>query len=52
MRAGVPRSAWNIVNQTGVSSFENRLTNQLMRNGLTTGTNTIRESGTQLILVH
>ncbi|KMQ67373.1 hypothetical protein ACM39_13090 [Chryseobacterium sp. FH2] len=52
MRAGVPRSAWNVVNKTGVSSFENMLTGQLSRNGLINGTNTIRQSGTQLILSH
>ena len=52
MQAGVPRSAWNVVNQTGVSSFESMLTGQLERNGLINGTNTIRQSGTQLILSH
>jgi hypothetical protein len=50
MRAGIPRSSWNILNQTGVSSFESMLTGQLGRNGLINGTNTIRQSGTQLIL--
>lgn len=52
MRAGIPRSSWNILNQTGVSSFESMLTGQLGRNGLINGTNTIRQSGTQLILSH
>ncbi len=52
MQAGIPRSAWNVVNQTGVSSFESMLTGQLGRNGLINGTNTIRQSGTQLILSH
>ncbi len=52
MRAGIPRSAWNVVNQTGVSSFEGMLNGQLLRNGLINGTNTIRQSGTQLILSH
>ncbi len=52
MQAGIPRSAWNIVNQTGVSSFESMLTGQLGRNGLINGTNTIRQSGTQSILSH
>ncbi|KQR91417.1 hypothetical protein ASG01_13665 [Chryseobacterium sp. Leaf180] len=52
MRGGVPRSAWNIINQTGVSSFETMLTGQLERNGLINGTKTIRQSGTQLILSH
>jgi hypothetical protein len=52
MRAGIPRSSWNVVNQTGVSSFESMLTGQLGRNGLINGTNTIKQSGTQLILSH
>ena len=52
MQANIPRSAWNVVNQTGVSSFENMLTGQLERNRLINGTNTIRQSGTQLILSH
>ena len=52
MRAGIPRSSWNVVNQTGVSSFESMLTGQLGRNSLINGTNTIRQSGTQLILSH
>lgn len=50
MQAGIPRSAWNVVNQTGVSSFESMLTGQLSRNGLINGTNTIKQSGTKLIL--
>ncbi|TRX34098.1 RHS repeat-associated core domain-containing protein, partial [Flavobacterium restrictum] len=52
MQAGIPRSAWNVINQTGVSSFESMLTNQLGRNGLINGTSTIRQSGTLLILSH
>lgn len=52
MQAGIPRSAWNVINQTGVPSFENMLTGQLARNGLTTGTNVIRQSGTQIIITH
>ena len=52
MQAGIPRSAWNVVNQTGVSVFETMLTDQLTRNTLINGTNTIRQSGTQLILTH
>lgn len=52
MQAGIPRSTWNVVNQTGVSSFERMLTEQLSRNGLTNGTNTIRQSGTQIKLSH
>lgn len=52
MRAGIPRSAWNVVNQTGVPFFESSLTGQLGRNSLINGTNTIRQSGTQLILSH
>lgn len=52
MRAGIPRSSWNVINQTGVPSFENMLTGQLGRNGLISSTNTIRQSGTQLIFSH
>lgn len=52
MQAVIPRSAWNIVNQTGVPSFESMLTGQLERNGLINGTNTIRQSSTQLIFSH
>jgi hypothetical protein len=52
MQAGVPRSSWNVINKTGVASFEDMLTGQLNRNGLINGTNTIRQSGTQLILSH
>lgn len=52
MQAGIPRSVWNIVNQTGVSSFERMLTGQLGRNGLINGINTIKQSSTQLILSH
>lgn len=50
MQGGIPRSAWNVVNQTGVSSFESMLSGQLARNALINGTNTIRQSGTQIIL--
>ncbi|MGJ1409060.1 RHS repeat-associated core domain-containing protein [Sphingobacterium thalpophilum] len=52
IKAGIPRSSWNVINQTGVSSFESMLTDQLGRNSLIYGTNTIRQSGTQLILSH
>ena len=44
--AGIPRSAWNAVNRTGQEVFENMLTGQLQRNGLTSaGTATVRRSG-------
>jgi hypothetical protein len=50
--AGVPRSSWNVVNQTGVPLFENSLTNQLTKNVLPAGTYTIRQSGTQNVITH
>jgi RHS repeat-associated protein len=50
MQAGVPRSAWNVVNRTGVSAFEDRLTNQLIKNAIPNGTNTIKSGST--ILTH
>lgn len=34
-RAGVPRSAWDVIDRTGQADFEARLTGQLTRNGLT-----------------
>lgn len=34
-RAGIPRGSWNVVNQTGNPLYENLLTGQLGRNGLT-----------------
>ncbi|MBK8010190.1 MAG: hypothetical protein IPK13_02510 [Deltaproteobacteria bacterium] len=44
--AGIPRSAWNAVNRTGQEVFENMLTGQLQRNGLTSaGAATVRRSG-------
>ena len=44
--AGIPRSAWNAVNRTGNAMFEEMLTGQLQRNGLTSaGTATVRASG-------
>lgn len=52
IKAGIPRSSWNVINQTRVSSFESMLTGQLGRNNLINGANTIRQSGTQLILSH
>lgn len=36
IRAGVPVSSWNIVNRTGDSGTETRVSGQLARNGLTT----------------
>jgi hypothetical protein len=45
-QAGIPRSQWNAINQTGNALFEEMLTNQLSRNGLTsTGTPIVRMSG-------
>jgi hypothetical protein len=41
--AGVPMNQWNLVNRSGMSFFENSVTNKLANNGLTnTGTNTLR----------
>jgi hypothetical protein len=34
-RAGIPRGSWNVVDQTGNPLYENLLTGQLGRNGLT-----------------
>lgn len=35
IRAGIPRSAWNVVDRTGQAAFESRLSGQLSRSGLT-----------------
>lgn len=35
IRAGVPRSSWNVIDRTGQAAYESRLTGQLTRNGLT-----------------
>jgi hypothetical protein len=35
IRAGIPRGSWNVINQTGNSLYENLLSGQLSRNGLT-----------------
>lgn len=44
--AGIPRSQWNAVNRTGQDMFENMLSGQLQRNGLTSeGIATVRRSG-------
>lgn len=44
--AGIPRAQWNAVDRTGQELFENMLTGQLNRNGLTTaGVETARRSG-------
>jgi len=51
-QGGIPRSGWNVVNQTGNASFEKMLTGQLTRNNLTNGTNTIRQTGTQVVISH
>ena len=34
IRAGVPRSSWNVIDRTGQAAYESRLTGQLTRNGL------------------
>lgn len=45
-QAGIPRSLWGTINQTGSEFFEDLLTGQLFRNGLTpAGTPTVRPSG-------
>ncbi|MBO9522372.1 MAG: RHS repeat-associated core domain-containing protein [Nocardioidaceae bacterium] len=41
IRAGIPRSSWNVIDRTGQAAYEARLTGQLNRNGLTS-------SGTEL----
>jgi RHS repeat-associated protein len=48
--AGIPRSAWKVVNRTGQAAFEGRLTNQLLKNAIPNGTNTIKSGST--ILTH
>jgi RHS repeat-associated protein len=45
-KAGIPRSFWNVVNQTGVEKYETMLTNQLLKNNLPNGTRTIFQRGT------
>ncbi|QHI73451.1 hypothetical protein [Aminipila terrae] len=48
IQAGIPRSQWSTINQTGNEFFEDLLTGQLSRNGLTSaGTPTVRPSGVQ-----
>jgi RHS repeat-associated protein len=45
-QAGVPRSAWNVVNVTGDPAAQARLAGQLARNGLdSTGTSSVRITG-------
>ncbi len=51
-QAGIPRSGWNVVNQTGNASFEKMLTGQLTRNNLTTGTNVIKQTGTNIVITY
>ncbi len=48
MKAGVPRSSWNVINRTGNKFFEELLEEQLTRNGLIKGVNSIRQSGTNI----
>lgn len=44
-RAGIPRSQWSAINQTGQAAYEARLTGQLTRNKLTSeGIQTVRSS--------
>ena len=44
--AGIPRSQWNAVNRTGQEMYENMLSGQLQRNGLTSeGVANVRRSG-------
>ncbi len=44
--AGIPRSQWSAVNRTGQELYENMLSGQLQRNGLTSeGISTVRRSG-------
>jgi hypothetical protein len=35
IRAGIPRSSWNVIDRTGQAAYEARLSGQLSRNGLT-----------------
>jgi RHS repeat-associated protein len=35
IRAGIPRGSWNVINRTGDPLYENLVTGQLTRNGLT-----------------
>jgi len=44
--AGIPRSQWNAINRTGQEMYENMLSGQLQRNGLTSeGIANVRRSG-------
>jgi len=44
--AGVPRTEWNVVNRTGQSGYERRLTDQLARNRLdSAGASSVRIAG-------
>lgn len=48
IQAGIPRSQWNAVNQTGNAFSESLLSGQLNRNKLTSeGISTVRPSGGQ-----
>lgn len=45
-QAGIPRMQWNAVNRTGNQMFEELLTGQLNRNGLSSsGIESVRPSG-------
>lgn len=47
-QAGIPRSQWSTLNQTGNSFFEDLLSGHLSRNGLSSeGISTVRPSGGQ-----
>lgn len=47
-KAGISRNAWNVVNRTGQAAFEKRLSNQLIKNGIPKGINTIKSGNTIL----
>ena len=53
IKAGIPRSNWNVVNRTGQEFYENLLSAQLQRNKLSNaGTNIIRQSGTRNVITN
>lgn len=49
-KANIPRSQWNVVDRTGQEFFEQQLTDQFKRNGLSQGVNSIKQSGTQTVI--
>lgn len=48
IEAGIPKSSWHVINRTGDAFFEGELTKQFLRNGFTSGTNVIRQTGTNI----